>query len=127
MLLADDHEAVADQLRRVLETECEVVGVVRNGAALVAAYEKLRPQVVVTDIVMPGMDGLAAARAILTHHPAARIIFVSVRDEQGVVQRALDLGASGYVVKGDAGEELLPTVHAVMAGRIHVSSRARLG
>jgi DNA-binding NarL/FixJ family response regulator len=125
ILLAEDHQQVADQLRALLETEYDVVGTVPDGDALVLAFETLRPQIVISDIGMPGADGFTAARTILKRDPAARIIFVTVRDEHAVVRRALELGACGYVLKGDAGEELLTAVRAALAGRIHVSTHAR--
>jgi DNA-binding NarL/FixJ family response regulator len=128
VLLAEDHEAVAEQLRKLLEIECEVVGVVTDGHSLMLAAETLAPEVIVSDVTMPGVDGLTAARAILGRHPDARIVFVTVHDEPGVVRKALLLGALGYVLKADAGEDLLPAVHAAGARQSHVSAniRARL-
>ena len=78
-----------------------------------------------SDISMPGLDGLAAARIILERHPDARIVFVTVHDDRAMAQRALRLGALGYVLKDDAGEELLHAVHAAQAGRQHLSESIR--
>jgi DNA-binding NarL/FixJ family response regulator len=126
VLLAEDHEAVAEQLRKLLEIECEVIGVVADGHSLVLAAEALAPEVIVSDLTMPGVDGLSAARTILSRHPDARIVFVTVQDEPGVVRKALLLGALGYVLKADAGEDLLPAVHAAGARRSHVSANIRV-
>ena len=93
VLIAEDHESVARQLRRLLEVECDVIDVVNDGQSLVAAVEALTPEVIVSDISMPGLDGLAAARIILERQPNARIVFVTVHDDRAMAQRALRLGA----------------------------------
>jgi DNA-binding NarL/FixJ family response regulator len=125
VLIAEDHQSVARQLRRLLEVECDVIDVVNDGQSLVAAVEALTPEVIVSDISMPGLDGLAAARIILDRQPDARIVFVTVHDDRAMARRALILGVLGYVVKDDAGEELLPAVHAARAGRQHLSESIR--
>lgn len=125
VLLAEDHEGVAAQLCRLLETEFSVVGVVAEGESLVSAVDALHPEVIVSDVGMPGVDGLTAASLILARDPGARIVFVTVHDDPGLVREALRIGALGYVLKVDAGEELIPAVHAAHAGRSHVSAGAR--
>jgi DNA-binding NarL/FixJ family response regulator len=81
--------------------------------------------VIVSDIAMPGLSGLAAARVIVAQYPEARIVFVTVQDEGAVIRKALSDGARGYVVKGDAGDELPSAVRMVLAGGQYVSSSAR--
>src|SRR5262245_64633217 len=103
VLLADDHPTVLEDLRALLESEFEVVAAVRDGNELVNAVEALAPDVIVTDIAMPGLDGITAASRILRRNPATRIIFVTVHDEMEIVQRGLASGACGYVVKLSAG------------------------
>ena len=125
VLIAEDHESVARQLRSLLEVECDVIDVVSDGKSLVAVVESLKPEVIVSDISMPGLDGLAAARIILDRHPNARIVFVTVHDDRAMAQRALRLGALGYVLKNDAGEELLNAVRAAQAGQQHLSEGIR--
>ena len=125
VLIAEDHESVARQLRSLLEVECDVIDVVSDGKSLVAVAETLKPEVIVTDVSMPGLDGLAAARIILERHPNARIVFVTVHDDRAVAQRALRLGALGYVLKNDAAEELLNAVRAAQAGQQHLSESIR--
>jgi DNA-binding NarL/FixJ family response regulator len=126
VLIAEDHASVARRLRSLLEVECDVIDVVSDGLSLVTMVELLTPEVIVSDISMPGLDGLAAARIILERQPNARIVFVTVHDDRAIAQRALRLGALGYVHKDDAGEELLPAVRAAQAGQQHLSETIRL-
>jgi len=120
VLLAEDHAEVAEQLRGVLASEFEVA-TVGDGRALLEAAESLRPDVIITDIAMPGLDGIAATRAILRRNPAARIVIVTVHNAPALVQQGLAAGALGYVLKFDAGDELVPAVHAALRGERHVS------
>jgi DNA-binding NarL/FixJ family response regulator len=121
VVLADDHPAVAEQLRGVLEPEFEVVAVVGDGHALLAAAEKHRPDAIVTDIAMPGLDGLAATREILRREPGSRIVFITIHNNPVLVRQALALGALGFVIKLAAGEELVPAVRAALRGERHVA------
>ena len=125
VLLAEDHERVAAQLRRLLETECTVISVVRDGPSLVSAVDALAPEVIVSDVTMPVIDGLAAAEIILSRHPEARIVFVTVHDDPALVRKSLVIGVLGYVLKADASEELLTAVHAAHAGQAHMSANVR--
>jgi len=124
-LLAEDHQTVAELLRRLLEAECDVVGVVPDGHTLLAAVDTLRPDVIVSDITMPGCDGLAAIVAILSRWSGARVVFVTARDEPPIVRRAIALGALGFVLKEDASEELLNAVRAAQAGQSYLSRGVR--
>jgi DNA-binding NarL/FixJ family response regulator len=126
VLIAEDHQSVARQLRCLLEVECDIIDVVNDGQSLVAAVEAMAPEVIVSDISMPGLDGLAAARIILDKQPNARIVFVTVHDDRAMAQRALRLGAMGYILKHEAVEELLNAVRAAKAGQQHVSESIRL-
>jgi DNA-binding NarL/FixJ family response regulator len=120
ILVAEDHLAVAEGLRAVLEPEFDVIATVGDGHALVTAAT-LTPEVIVTDMAMPGLDGIAAAGEILRRHPRARIVFVTVHNDAELVQTGLAIGAWGYVLKLTAGEELVPAVHAALRGQQHVS------
>ena len=93
----------------------------RDGMALVAAVDTLLPDVIVSDVSMPRLDGIAATRAILEHHPEARIVLVTVFPETALAERGLAAGALGYVSKLRAGDDLVPAVHAALCGRRHVS------
>ena len=121
VLIADDHPATAALLRRLLEVEFNVVGDVRNGSELVDAAAALLPDVIVSDIGMPCLDGIAAARRILSTNPRARVVLVSVHTDPAIVERGLAAGALGFVSKQDAGEELVAAVDAALGGRQHVS------
>jgi DNA-binding NarL/FixJ family response regulator len=122
VLLADDHAATLRRWRGLLEPEFEIVGTVGDGESLVREAERLAPDVIVTDVVMPGMSGLAAAGAILRRHPAARIVFATVHADNTMLRRGLAAGAMGYVLKGRAGEEIVPAIRAAMRGELHISS-----
>jgi DNA-binding NarL/FixJ family response regulator len=127
VLLADDHPGNTDLLCQLLQPEFEVVGRVRDGNALVAAAETLSPDVIVTDISMPGLDGITAAMVILGRDPAARIVFVTVHGDRTLIERGLATGALGYVLKLAAGDELLPAVRAALRGERHVSRAPERG
>ncbi|MCV3211233.1 response regulator transcription factor [Mesorhizobium sp. YC-39] len=123
LVLAEDHTEMADHLRSLLGDYD--VDIVSDGQGLIAAVDANVPDIIISDIAMPGISGLAAARDILAVHPNARIIFVSVRDEPAIVRKAIDEGAAGYVVKSDAGDELVDAVQTVLGGGQYVSSSAR--
>ena len=116
VLLADDHPVTAALLRQLLWATFDVVGEVSDGHALVEAARRLKPDVIVTDITMPGLDGIEAARRILAMDAAARIVFVTVHTEAAVVERALAAGAYAYVVKSLADEELVPAIRSALRG-----------
>ena len=125
VLLAEDHAAMAEHLRTVLAPEFDVIAIVRDGDTLLAAADALTPDVIVTDIGMPGRSGLAAAGEILRKHPQARIVFVTIHNDPVLVQQCLATGALGYVLKLTAGEELRPAVHAALRGERYVSQAVR--
>ena len=121
LLLADDHLGTAELLRVLLQSEFEVIAQVRDGSALVEAARRLHPDVIVSDISMPVVDGITAAGQILRDDPDARIVFVTVHCEPILIQRGLATGALGYVLKRTAGDELIPAVRSALRGERHVS------
>jgi DNA-binding NarL/FixJ family response regulator len=121
VLLADDHAATLQSWRALLEPAFDVVGSVADGRALVDAYEQLRPDVIVTDIGMPELNGIAAAELIVRRHGGARIVIATVHAERAMLRRGLAAGALGYVLKVRAGEDLVPAIQAVLRGDVYIS------
>jgi DNA-binding NarL/FixJ family response regulator len=114
IVIADDHPAVAKELRALLEADFEVVGMVGDGRALVAMVHALKPDVVVTDVAMPLLDGVAALREIRRRDPGVPVVFVTVLTEPEVRQHALAAGAAAFLSKASAGDELVPAVRAAL-------------
>jgi two-component system nitrate/nitrite response regulator NarL len=121
VLLADDHAQTMQLWRTLLEPEFDVVGAVHDGESLVDAAERLAPDVIVSDIVMPGMSGIAAAGAILRRQPAARIIFATVHADSALLRSSLAAGAYAYVLKVRAADDLVPAVRAALRGELLIS------
>jgi DNA-binding NarL/FixJ family response regulator len=121
VLLAEDHAETAERLRKLLRAEFDVIAWVEDGRALVDAAERLSPDVIVADIAMPRVDGIAAITLIRRRDPNARIVLVTVNAESMLVEAGLAAGALGYVLKDTAGDELVPAVHAALAGRQYLS------
>ena len=125
VLLAEDNPVMAAELRALLEAELEVVATVADGAALVTAADTARPDVIVTDIVMPHRSGIDATVEVLRRHPETRIVLVTVHDDPALVERGRAAGALGHVLKAAAATDLLPAVHAALRNERYVSSRLR--
>jgi DNA-binding NarL/FixJ family response regulator len=121
IVLAEDHPPVAEQIRELLGEEFDVLAVVSHGEALVKAVRRLRPDAVVTDISMPGMDGMQAARELLMELPGLPIVFITVHDDPSLARAALAIG-KGYVLKAAAGEELPDAIRSVLDNRYFVSA-----
>jgi DNA-binding NarL/FixJ family response regulator len=117
ILVADDHVSMLERVSRLLTTDYDVVAAVSDGLAAVEAALRLRPDLLVLDISMPGMTGLeAAARLAELSHPAP-IVFLTVHDEQEFVDAARALGALGYVLKQNIATELLPVIRRALLGK----------
>jgi len=121
LLLAEDHLETAALLCDLLEPEFEVIAHVTDGRTLVQYAHRMAPDVIVSDISMPAVDGITAATAILRDNAAARIVLVSVHGEHSMVARGLAAGALGFVLKLSAGDDLVPAIHAALRGERHVS------
>jgi two-component system, NarL family, response regulator NreC len=120
VLVADDHPIMVEGLSRLLGEACEVVGVARTGPEVVENARRLRPDLVVSDVSMPGMSGIDAMRTLREEGSQARFVFLTFHAEARVVADALRYGASGYLLKEAAGDELLHAIQAVMAERTYV-------
>ena len=125
VLLADDHAVVRDGLRLLLEAsgEFQVVGMAVDGIEAVRHALDLRPQVVVMDVAMPGMNGIEASQQILETWPDAHIVILSMYVSVEHVHRALQAGASGYLLKESAGAEVVEAVRTVAAGQRYLSRK----
>jgi DNA-binding NarL/FixJ family response regulator len=129
ILLADDHVVFVEGLRKILETEFEVVGLVQDGRMMVTEVLRLKPDVILADITMPLLNGIDAARQIRKAEPRAKIIFLTMHSDPIYAAEALDAGASGYLVKQSAASEVLNAVRTVLKGKVYVTplvSKGRL-
>jgi DNA-binding NarL/FixJ family response regulator len=122
VLLADDHAVVAQGLSALLEDTFDLAGVVHDGRALLAAVETLRPDVVVTDISMPLLNGIDAVRQIRMRHPHVKVIILTMHRETQLAVDAFRAGASGYMLKVSPGEELITAIEQVAMGRTYVTT-----
>jgi DNA-binding NarL/FixJ family response regulator len=121
VLLADDHPLFLAGLRSLLDAECEVVGAVSDGRSLLEAASQLKPEVIVLDIGLPLLNGIDAARQIKKEQPETKILFLTMHANHAYLKDALAAGASGYLLKTSAREELLGALRDVIRNRIHVS------
>jgi DNA-binding NarL/FixJ family response regulator len=125
VLLADDSAAVESGIRRLLEPEFDVVGSVGDGRSLLNAAKKLRPDIIIVDILMPGMSGLEAVRQLRKRRLGGIAIFLTVLGDKTLIEEAQKAGAKGYVLKSSADRDLVDAIHAVSAGRLYVSPALR--
>jgi DNA-binding NarL/FixJ family response regulator len=121
VLLADDHQIVAEGLRSLLEEQFELVGIVNDGREALAAVKALRPDVVVMDITMPSLNGIEAALQLLAAGSPVKVIFLTMHRDAAYAARAMDAGGAGFVLKHTAAAELVTAIRQVLQGRIYVS------
>lgn len=121
VLLADDHALVMAGLSKLLEPDHEVLGAVSDGRSLVATAHTTNPDVVLTDISMPILNGLEAARQIRDTLPACKIVFLTVHSDGAYVKEAFRAGASGYLLKQSAASELPTAIQEVLNNNVYVT------
>lgn len=121
VILADDHAIVREGLALLLETEVELVATVSNGYELVEAARRLKPDIVVTDLTMPLLGGLDALKALRAEGISSRFVILTVHVDAGIAAEAMRAGATGYVVKEAAGEELVQAIREANSGRTYLS------
>jgi DNA-binding NarL/FixJ family response regulator len=121
VLLADDHRLVAEGLKSLLTSDFELVDVVEDGRALVAAVKRLRPDVIVADIAMPHLNGLDALVQLRKDNPRVRVVFLTMHKDVSYARRALDLGAAGFVLKHSAPDELINAIQSALAGKVYLT------
>ena len=121
LLLADDHRLLADACRSLLEPEYQVVGVETDGRSLVKSAITLKPDLVILDIAMPHLNGLDAAQQIKQKLPSVKLVFMTMNQAPEVAAEAFRRGASAYVLKQSAAEELVNAVRMVLRGESYLS------
>ena len=124
VLLADDHRLLREAFVKLLEPDCDVVGAVTDGRALLEEAPKLRPDVVVVDIAMPLLNGLDAARQLKRSMPSVKVIFLTVSEDPDLAAEAFRAGGSAFLLKNSAASELLQAIADVMQGRSYVTPLA---
>jgi len=124
VLLADDNGAVRREFRKILELEddLEVVGEAKNGHEAVAMVKKLRPALVLMDVVMPLLNGLHATRQILKASPATKVLMLSVHSDDAYVEEANNSGAMGYLIKQTSVDSVCPAIREAHKGNTFYSS-----
>lgn len=124
VILADDHKMVREGLQLILNRAkgIEVVGEANNGRAAIKLAACLAPDVVIMDVAMPELNGMEAARQIKAGNPQVKIIGLSAYLDRAYVLGMLDAGATGYVLKSAAGDELVQAIHAVAANQQYLSA-----
>ena len=121
VLIADDHTILMEGLVALLKDRFDVVGAVSDGSRLVDEAIRLKPDVIVTDISMPGMSGMEALRQLKALRSDTRIILLTIHAGAPIVTEAMHAGASGYLLKQSAGDELVNAIHEVLQGRIYLT------
>jgi DNA-binding NarL/FixJ family response regulator len=121
VLLADDHRIVVEGLKRLLADDFDLVGVVEDGRALIAAAKKLQPDVIVADISMPQLNGIEALAQLKKDNAQVRVVFLTMHQDPAYARRALEAGAAGFVVKHSAPAELVFAVQAALKGQTFIT------
>jgi len=121
VLVADDHRAMLDSLVRLLSGEFDVVATAGDGLSAVATATALEPDLLVLDIAMPGLNGIAAAARLKDSGSTAKVVFVTNLHDREFVEESMALGDVGFVVKDRLVADLLPAIRSVLAGRSFVS------
>ena len=121
VLLVDDHRMVSEGLKSLLADEFELVDMVEDGRAMVAAAKKLRPDVIVSDIAMPHLNGIDAMTRLKNDNPDIKVVFLTMHQNAAYARRALEAGALGFVLKHSAPAELVMAIRAAMKGKTFIS------
>ena len=127
VLLADDHPAMLKTVTGMVAPHFDVVAAVSDGKAALDAAARTNPDVVLSDIMMPGLDGLRAARELKERKSGAKVVFVTGMEDDDYIAEALDVGAKGYVVKPRLQSDLVPAVNLALAGQYFISPHAFTG
>lgn len=121
VLLAEDHGLLLEAFQRLLEPACEVVGRAADGVSLLPLALRLRPDVIVLDIAMPGLNGIDAARQLRGTLPEAKLVFLTANEDPDLALAAFEAGASGYLLKHSASSELFTAIDAALQGGRYIT------
>ena len=128
VLVADDHPILRDGLTGLLEdSDFDVVAAVGDGDSLIDAARRLRPDVIVTDFAMPGLSGLDALVRLKADQIESRVIMLTMHNDAELATRAIRAGASGFLLKESAGEELLAAIRQALQGRVYLTPTVTKG
>jgi DNA-binding NarL/FixJ family response regulator len=125
VLVADDHEVVRKGLRTILEEQpgWEVSGEASDGREAVDKVRTLKPDVTVVDVGMPGLNGLEATRQMLKNDPETKVLILTMHESDPLIREVLDAGARGYLLKSDAGKDLVSAVEAIRRNKTYFTAR----
>src|SRR5437762_3105770 len=121
ILIADDHPVLAEGLRGRLEPEFEVVDVVADGRELLSAARRHRPDVIVTDVTMPSLNGIEAAAQLRDAGITAKVVFLTMHRDVAYARRAMEAGASGFVLKHSVSSELVTAIREALRGQTYIT------
>lgn len=121
VLIADDHNLVAELCKKLLETDFDVVGMVSDGRAMLSAAEELKPDVIVLDIAMPVLNGLDAGQKVKEMLPMVKLVYLTMNTDAEVAAEAFERGASGYLLKTCAASEMVVAVREALGGKSYMS------
>lgn len=121
VLIADDHTMIVDAFRKLLEPHYDIIATVSDGRALLEIAPELKPNVIIVDIGMPCLNGLAAGQRLRQLIPKTKIIYVTMNEDGDLATEALRGGAAGYLLKSSAGSELLKAIHLALRGSSYVT------
>jgi DNA-binding NarL/FixJ family response regulator len=121
VLIADDHTIVAQGLESLLKESFDFVGTVTDGRALIEAADRLKPDVIVADISMPLLNGLDATRQLKSSGNSAKIVILTMHADPHLATEAFRAGASAFLLKQSAGEELVKAIHEILQGRAYLT------
>jgi DNA-binding NarL/FixJ family response regulator len=121
ILMADDHLMLLEAFKALLEPEFEVVGTVTDGRTLLEEFSRLHPDVVLVDVAMPLLNGLDAGRQLKAQRRSVKLIYLTMNPDPDVASEALRLGASGYLLKSSAAQELKQAIHEALRGLSYIT------
>ena len=127
VMLADDHTMLVEAFRKLLESQCEVVGTASDGRSLLETAPRLKPDVIIVDIAMPLMNGLEAGLRLKELMPTTKLIFLTMNEDADLAVEAMRCGASGYLLKSSAASELMQAIQMAMKGKSYVTPQIARG